>query len=300
MEKKRTIWHFVICVGLVCLIWGGYFLAKHYGTDRILDVREDDFSWVYQVDSIETEGNEVVLRGFAFELDKDAEEGAFEIVLVDIETGKRYFPKMEYVGREDVNKYFLCEHEYVQSGFKATLKAKKLDLEEKHFEVLLRMAGEQRTYRTGTHISKGSLMYTNPKEYVPLDVAGTDLEEIVEEGILRVYRPDYGMYVYQYEGELYWIAEEDYGFVNGDTSVQYQLDTTQVNKLPQNRLENEWYWDNLGFGFAGRELNDIETGKYRVAKKYLPVEYSIEKIWTGYYDDKWIWKQDFRPYYFFD
>ena len=143
-------------------------------------------------------------------------------------------------------------------------------------------------------------MYTNPKEYVPLEVAGTDLEEIVENGVLRVYRPDYGMYVYQYEGELYWIAEPEYGFVEGDTVVECQLDTTQIARLPQHRLENQWYWDNIGFQFRSNECIALNTGKYRVTKKALPKEYSITKIWTGNYINNWIWLSYFRPYYKFD
>lgn len=289
----------MICVGLVCLIWGGYFLAKHYGTDRILDVREDDFSWVYQVDSAETEDGEFVLRGFAFELDKDATEGAFEIVLQDIESGKRYFPKMRYMERADVNKYFLCEYDYLQTGFEAAIKAKKLDLDEKSYEVLLRRADERQTYQTGTYISKGSLMYANPSEFEPLDVEGTDLEMVVKDGVLRVYRPDYGMYVYQYDGELYWIADSMYDFVDGDAIMQYQLDTTQINRLPSDRQNNNWTWDNISFKFSEYELLGGNTGEYRVAKAMIPIEYSVEKIWTGNYKEKWIWQQNFRPYYQF-
>lgn len=297
---KKTLIQTLICVSLLCVIWGGYLLIRIYGTDRILDVRLDNFSWVYQVDSMKIEEGELVLQGFAFECDKDSKKGNFEIVLQDIDTGKRYFPTMNYVEREDVNNYFLCEYDYLQSGFVAEIEVRKLDLEKRNYEVLLKVEGKQKTYQTGTYLSMGELMYTDPTKYRALDVAGTDLEKIVEQGVLRVYRPDYGMYVYQYEGELFWIAELGYGFVDGDSYIQYQLDTTQINNLPQHRLENNWFWDNLGFWFAGHELYDIETGKYRVASKRLPVEYSVEKIWTGNYDGEWIWVQYFRPFYYFD
>ena len=257
MEKKRGIWHFVICVGLVCLIWGGYFFIKHFGADRILEIEEDDFSWVYQVDHAGIEGKYLVLRGFAFELDKDATEGAFEIVLQDIESEKKYFPTTQYMERTDVNEYFLCEYDYLNTGFEVVVKEKQLDLDERDYEILLRKTGERQTYRTGIFISKGEVMYTNPKTFEPLDVEGTGLEEIIKEGILRVYRPDYGMYVYQYEGELYWIADESYAFdEDGNVYIEYQLDTTQIDKLPERRLENQWYWDNLGFVFKERNTRN--------------------------------------------
>lgn len=293
---KKTIGQIAVCIGLLVLVWGGYFLIKEYKIGRALEVREDNFSWVYQVDAVEREKGTLLLKGFAFQLGVDAEKNNCEIVLQELETGKRYFLKMSYLERQDVNDYFLCEYDYLQSGFVAEIKEKRLDIE-KNYEVLLRVAGGRTTYQTGTYLSGGKLVYTNPTEFVPLEVAGTALEEVVENGILRVYRPDYGMYVYQYDGELYWIAEPEYGFVDGDTCVQYQLETTQKENLPKVRLENHWDWDNIGFQFMTNEMTGQDFGTYRVAKKALPVEYAITKIWTGNYIDGWIWKQNFRPWY---
>lgn len=299
-KKKRTTGQVVVCVGLLVLIWGGYFLVKEYIIGRRLEVKADDFSWVYQVDAAETRDGEFVLKGFAFELDKNAVGDNYEIVLQELETGKNYFLAMDYLERKDVNDYFLCEYDYLQSGFEARIKEKKLNLQERDYEVLLRMAGEKKAYRTGTYLTEGQLVYTNPTEFVPLEVAGTELEEVVENGVLRVYRPDYGMYVYQYDGELYWIAEPGYGFVDEDTYVQYQLYTTQIANLPEVRLKNEWYWDNIGFQFTTNELKGQNFGIYRVAKKALPVEYAITRIWTGNHIDEWIWRQNFRPWYVFE
>lgn len=301
MEKKwkKTVIQGIICVGLVVLIWTGYFVVMTKLNQRV-KLQADDFSWVHQVDSVEQKGKNVVLTGFAFKLDMDAPKGSFEIVLRDIESEELYFPKMKYSNRKDVNEYFLCEYDYLNSGYEATIKARELNLDKRDYEVLLKMKDEKKTYQTGTFISKGQLMYANPKKYVPLEVTGTDLMPIVENGVLRVYRPDFGIYVYQYEGELYWIAENDYEFdENGDTVIQYQLDTTQIEKLPQIRFENKWYWDNMSFRFSGNELFGWETGDYRVAKKKLPTAYAIEKIWTGKYVNDWVWTQDFRPWYQF-
>lgn len=36
---------------------------------------------------------------------------------------------MEYVIREDVNSYFLCEYDYTKSGFVASLNERLLDFE---------------------------------------------------------------------------------------------------------------------------------------------------------------------------
>lgn len=302
MEKnvKSRIAQFGICVGLVCVIWVGYYLVKNYGIDRKIEMMKEDFSWVYQVDSVGIQGKDIILRGFAFELGKDAEEGDFKIVLRDIDSREMYFPKMEYMKRKDVNNYFLCEYDYADSGFEATIKINRLILEGKNYEVLLRISDKRQAYQTGTYISNGELVYTDPTKFEPLDLEGTELEEIVEQGVLRVYRPDYGMYVYQYEGNLYWIAEEEKAFANQNTFIEYLLDTTQIENLPAIRLENKWYSDNIGFKFTENELLDVDTGKYRVAKERLPIEYSIVKVWTGNHTGEWVWREDFRPYYEFE
>lgn len=299
-ERKKRLWQAMVCIGLVIVVWFFYFLIMHRLQQQI-ELYADNFSWVYQIDAVETEEKKLVLRGFAFQLNQNAAGKDFEIILQDSLTGDNIFPKMNYTEREDVNRYFLCEYDYQQSGFEAVFKAKKLDIEKGVYEVLLRPNKEKKTYQTGIYLARGELVYTNPAEYEPLDVMGTDLEEIAEQGVLRVYCPDYEIYVYQYKGELYWITEPGYAFnEKGDIYMEYQLDTTQIENLPEGRLNNQWYWDNIGFWFSSKELSGWNTGKYRVAKKALPTEYSITRLWTGNYKDGWIWQQYFRPYYQFE
>jgi len=244
------------------------------------------------VDSIEVIEGNVIIKGFAFEVGKDAKEGMVEIVLQDVESKKIYFLETQYTERKDVNDYFLCDYNYLQSGFVASIKEKKLDLDEREYEIFIRMKGERTTYEMETFISNGELMYVNPTEFCELDVKGTDLEEVVEKGVLRVYRPDYEMYVYQYEGELYWIVGTEYEFDEGeDALIQYQMNTTQVNILNGTDKENRGFW------FSKAEITEGEFGRYRVAKRSMPTEYSIVSMWTGKYEDDWVWVQFFRPWY---
>ena len=296
MKMKKITIQMLICVGLMCVILGGYFLTK----TLTIQLKEDDLSWVYQVDCIEQKGGEVVLQGFAFQIGLDSSNGNYEIMLHDLNSSENIFSEMKYVERQDVNQYFLCEYDYLKSGFIATFK--NLDLQYQEYEVLVRILGKMKAYQTGIFIADGEIVFANPSEFEPLDVAGTDLEEIVKDGILRVYRSDYGMYVYQYKGALYWIAESEYEFdETKETYVQWHLETSQIENLPQYRLENQWYFDNLGFYFSENELKGWNTGEYRVAKKELPTKYSITGMNTGRYKEKkWIWQESFRPYYEFD
>lgn len=300
-SKKRLLIQGATCVILLCLVWGMYYLVnRKIVTDKQQKIClfDDDFSWIYQVDNAEQKGKKLVLEGFAFEAGVTSEDEKFEIVLHNLDSGENIFSQMEYVDRQDVNDYFFCKYDYSKSGFIATFESKNLSLKNQKYEVLLRVLGEERAYRTGTFISNEKIVFFSPLEFMPPDVVGTDLEEIVNSGVLRIYRPDYGMYVYQYNGDLYWIADPRYDFNDdGEAYIQWHLETSQVEKLPQYRLENQWYFDNLGFYFSEEELKEWNTGKYRVARMELPMEYSITRMNTGCHEEGWIWKEDFRPFY---
>ena len=302
-KLKDCLWKkWLVFIGLMVLIIITYPVALKYVMSQrnLKHLTKDDFSFVFQVDKVWSEETGFVLDAWAFKLKEEATEGAMELWLYDLEKEKIVYPKkIEYAKRLDVNEYFLCEYDYTDCGIVAKFNEKKLDLSNKDYEVLISDVAGEKVYQTGTYISNGELVYCLPEEYNELEVVGTDIEEIVNDGVLRVYRPDFGMYVYQYEGEMYWIAESDYGFGNGDTYVQFQMHTTQIDKLPEDRLANNWFWSNIGFGFKSKELTEWNTGKYRVAKRALPKEYSITKIWTGNHIEDWIWKQDFRPWYDF-
>lgn len=309
--ENNILLQVVFFVVSMAVIVGAYVVVQNQ-IKKMFEIVDDDFSWVYQIDSITENEGEVVLEGWAFDLDVNSEKGNVEIVLLDIDTNKRYYPEMSFEERTDVNDYFLCEYDYTDSGFKAEIKAKKLDLDEGIYEVILRPAESRKAYATGIYYADGEMLFTNPKEFVPLRTEGTDLDKIVKEGVLRVYRPDVGMYVYQYEGTLYWIAEPWYEFINGDAYIQFQMNTTQVENLPQDRLDNGWYWSNLGFWFQKNKLVEGNLGQYQVVLCSLPKEYSLTKIWTGYHSDNfpvgyvdeknrsgWLWQSDFRPWFKF-
>lgn len=295
LEESRVKQVVFFCLTMMVLVIFYSLCMREIG--KRLKIAPDSFLWTYQIDEVRAEEKGLFLAGWAFELEQNALGNNYEIVLLDIESDKLHYGDMKYVERKDVNEYFSCEFDYVKSGFEAEFKIKKRTFKEKDYEILLWKIGEKEAQKTGIFLSKGELMYANPKEYKPLNVVGTDLEKIVENGVLRVYRPEHGVYVYQYENELFWITEPGYDFEDGDTFIQYQLYTTQYDKLPEHRLENHWYWDNKGFPFSIGEVKNMDTGIYRVAKSIIPNQYSITKIETGNHIGYWIWHQYFRPYY---
>ena len=309
MKKGKKLFlvflkQFAICILLMSMVFCfyivvGQMIKRNADKKHIID---DKFSYMFQIDEIEDDGKKVVLDGWAFKLGEDATGDQFNIFLYDIDRGKIVYSKKKTVVREDVNDYFSCEYNYSNSGIIATFDSKKLDLSKKDYEVLIEDISAEVLYRTGTFISKGKQVFTNPKQFKNLEVKGTELEEITENGVLRVYLPDAGMYVYQYEGKLYWIAEDYYSFhENSETIINCRVDTTQYSRLPQYRIAMNWKDDNLDFVFEQAELNR-NNSKYRVAVSVIPKSYSVTVLRLGNHteEDGWIWLSRIRPWYEFN
>ena len=288
----------LICIGLLVIIWATFYIA-HVGIGKKNDLRHlraDEYDFVFQIDSVKDNGKEVYIEGWAFKLNADSEEGDLEILLYDIEKDEIVYPRVECRTRDDVNQYFFCEYDYSRSGFIASIGSKELELENKSYKVLFKSREKKRIYMTDTYISNEGVVYANPSDFRELEVAGTDLEKVVKEGILRVYRPELGMYLYQYDGKMYWIAGETYNFESdGKTKMVLHWNTNQYAKLPENRIQHKF--ENQDFYFEQKELTIGVFGNYRVVCFEIPQKYAVTKVVTGQHKDEWIWKQEFRLWY---
>ena len=250
-------------------------------------------AYCFQVDSNSCVNGEIELSGFALLYDHPVLK--YDVILRDTDTGKRIKLETEQTQRQDVNNYFLCEHDYTDSGFEAI---GKIDASE--YEILIRWPWSV-ALSTGVYVGADGIHYSPNTSFIAPDVNNApDLKDSVEEGTLRVYRPDYHCWVYQVENSLYWIVDQEFNFEeDGTTYIQYQLYTTQKDKLPQRRIDNGWFWDNIGGYFEKYEI-DGDFGDYRVMKREIPTAYSVTSIVTGYYKNgEWIWKNYFRPIYSF-
>jgi len=150
---------------------------------------------------------------------------------------------------------------------------------------------------TGVYINSDGVYYASKNDFEAPEIDA----DFIQKGVVRVYRPDFHCWVYQYEGSLYWIVDQDFNFEEDNTTyIQYQLWTTQTENLPPKRLDNNWLWDNIGGNFEDYEIQG-DFGDYRVMRRELPTEYPTTAIVTGYHKDgKWIWRNYFRPIYEFE
>ena len=258
-------------------------------TGRIIADVEADITprmfW-FEVEDVQVTDNTVTIEGTAVRYDHEDETP--EIILRSTDTGKRIKLKTktevqrdDYLG-VDVN------------SFSASGNLGRTVSDE--YEVMIRWPWTM-TLSTGAFIRGSDIHYHQSSELVEPDMSNApDLRDIVENGMLRVYRPDFHCWVYQKDWSLYWIVDEDFDFEeDGSTYIQYQLWTTQIDKLPQKRLENNWLWDNIGGCFEDYEVQG-DFGSYRVMKRAIPTSYPVTAIETGYYKDgAWVWKHYFRP-----
>ena len=243
--------------------------------------------YCFQVDNV-IDGK---IRGLAFLYER--ENNSLGIKLKS-ESGQILNTQTTYrIQRDDVNQYFLCKHDYSHTGFITELPTNVKPDEE--YEIIVSF-GWMLDFSTGVYLTGERVHYIPDSQFK----APKNLDEIIDNGILRVYRPDYHCWVYQLDSSLYWIVDQDFAFEDDQsTYIQYQLWTTQTEKLPQQRLENDWLWDNIGGNFEDYEIQG-DFGSYRIMKRELPTEYSITSIVTGYYENnECIWKEYFRPIYEF-
>lgn len=310
--KKRSIKQFgiqlLMFILAMGLCWGFYFLMRQCITNmkmnKIVLVKDNYASFFYQLDFVQDMDNHNMIgfEGVFFKLNQDApvinEKSEISVIMVNVDNPKEkyIFKVTNRVNREDVDDYFKCNYNFLCSGF--ITDKRMIDTNGKVYEVFFKENMlKNETLETGLFVHDGIMERFNPKSFIEPKVERTPLENIVKDGFLMDYLPDYDVWIYQYEWKLYWITGDNFYFEeDGSTYIQYQLNTTQYDRLPWERVENGWYWSNLGDYFEQYEVyyNNLES--YRVSVRELPTDYSITRIETGYYiDNEWVWRSLFRP-----
>ena len=234
-----------------------------------------------------------------FDLESEAE--------YDMDGNLKYYEgintEISFEDRPDVNDYFKCEYDYSHCGFTARARISDLNLADKDYQIVFKLDSEKFVgILSEVYIHNGELKYVSTDECYELDVKGTDLEKIINEGVCLASSKEYSLCVYQYEQKLYWITNNDSFLENdGSTFIEYQIDTTQFDKLPQKRIDGGSYWDSIGEIFEAHEVTNLmNCGKYRVSVRNIPSDYSVTRIMTGYYvDNIWVWQKYLRPIYDF-
>lgn len=284
---------------ITCVLLSSVIIVCFYVAYKIIDVKKmreynivEDYKLVNTIEQVSIKNNRIILRGYAFMSDRDSTDNTISVFLRSVDSGKEIWLDMEQIERPDVKAYFEGEHDYGNSGFIASTDIDKINQDDV-YEVVINIdyakddgIGKTRTtVSTHKHLLNNELYTYNPREFIKPDtsIQSETLKKVFEKGHLCFYQNDVGMYVYQYDGKLYWIVTEDFEFNDeGSTYIIYHLFTTQNDKLPERRIKHKF--DNLDFYFEKIEFTEENTSPYRVAFRDIPQEYAITYITTGVYD----------------
>lgn len=318
-KHLKKVAHIIIKITIVCLLVLSFLLLNrriNMIRKQKIDIVDDTGDVCYQFENVYDNGKEVVIDGWFFSLKSvqnverevnDVQEDV-SILLIDVttnEVGEKYgiLSEVTWQERQDVNKYFACNYDYSRSGFSACFKKSILNLEEKKYQLVIKNSKTSSSaIATNTFLVDGKLTRFLPGSIMSLDVVGTDLEQIVNEGNCIASQPQYHCSIFQYKNCLYWITDEGFTFEeDGNTIMEYAIATTQFERLPSEETDIGRFWDNCGASFEQYEITEqMDCGKYRVSAREMPSEYSIVHFALGYRkNDNWIWYSFARPYYDF-
>ncbi len=323
MKQKvlQVSWKIAIVIGLIIFfaLINDYIIANRKISFVMIP---DSVRYAYQIEDLSTEGDELIIKGWFFELvnarnnEKFINEGnKFEVVLFDLNSEAEFdydgnqipykgiSTKVAIYDRQDVNNYFECEYDYMHCGFTARVNLSDVNIEKVDYQIVFKLDEENKYgIASNAYIHEGRLQFCSPIDYYEVNTYGTDLDKIVDDGICVACSKEKQLAIYQYGWKLYYITAEDTFLEDdGSTFIEYQLDTTQYNKLPPQRINENSYWDNKGETFEKNEItNEINCGDYRVSVRDIPTEYAVTRILTGYYvNNEWVWEKNIRPIYNF-
>ena len=116
-----------------------------------------------------------------------------------------------------------------------------------------------------------------------------EMDDVINNGVLKVYNNDHDAYVYQYGDKIHWLIGKE---IPSDTEVIYHIYTNEPEKLPEER--QQYGFDNRGF--SADVVEGRQCGDYRIFEADIPTGYNITEIDVGFNTAGTItWRDCFRP-----
>jgi len=311
MEKKwkKTVIQAAICVGLLCLIWGGYFIVK----GKIDAGREEkelkelqveiDYELLGQVETVNSENGKVTISGWA--LRKNSRNKNIYLLLRSGDEGEEILIRTGCTERADVDDIMNHEYDFGKTGFTAKIQEKELE-KDKSYEILLALEYEeegsarvQRKITTNRYLYNGELYRYRPEEFVKPEISQTEIKEVIDNGKLYACDVEKGGWIYVHQGVMYWILDEkQFEGLETTVCIPLRIFTPEEEKIPTERKEE---FEKKGYDYFELFVKKKyrvsgDKGMYYVVTMGLP-EYLISYIRTGSYGNDgvgWLYKAEFQ------
>lgn len=258
---------------LICVTLSVFVIVSFIIINNLLDESDsheytivEDITLINQIEKSSKDNDKISLSGYAFQLEEDSTNSSISLFLRNVNNGKEVWLEAEQIARPDVNYYFNCEYNYENSGFNVEVKEDKLQKDE-CYELLINLEHTdmnadkvRKTVSSNRYILDGEIYAYNPSEFDEpnINIESDLLQKVFSNGQLCFYQKDAGMYVYQYEGQLYWIANKDFIFdESGLTYIPCHLYTSEINKLPAEATQ--YKYSNHDFTFEKLEYTKENT-----------------------------------------
>lgn len=307
--KDSLVYQLVLCIILCLFVIVGFLIINN-----LIDKRKfkeykivKDINLINSIENIIVDNKNVILNGYAFMLNSDTSDNIISLFIRSMDTEKEIWFDTEQVNRPDVKEYFGGENNYYSSGFIASQDLKSLNQDE-IYEIIINLdciesnnkhgsKKTRKTVSTNRYLLNNELYDYNPEEFnMPdIDIESELLREVFSNGHLCFYNKEEGIYMYQYNNKLYYITMDNFKYNDGKTLIPYHLYTTNISKLPKERIQHKF--NNPDFIFEQNEFKDEITAPYRVVIRNIPQEYPVAYITTGVYDEEnnqWIWTESFH------
>ena len=279
---------------VVLFIVSGIYYYRHtiINDGEIVNTRASLLT--FQIDEAEAVDDQLQIRGWCFAQGEDTTGTlpAMRVVLIDAHgTAMRKYLTADYgQARPEVAAYFDGPCDYTNCGFTASIDLDELYTDHNDYQIVLQHdAHKKDLVETGIYFTKGQMHVLDPEQVKAPDVEGTDLEDIVTNGVIREDLSGAGMYIYQKDWKIYMLFDKQSSLAMEVLDENYHDfyamppadDGDYTSAKTSDPQDDPW---DLSGNLQDYEITDtMDAGHYRVVCREIPTEYPVAWIEIGLY-----------------
>ena len=258
-------------------------------------------SQAYQFEVSNEADGTISVRGWFLELGTASENRTLpshaRVMLADLPdyAYSRYVSVQEGLESKAADTYYDEDADHNTCAFQASIRLSEKE-QSGDYEILFQPSKwEEPVVHTGYYLHDGQVVPGSPS-YVPPDTEGTVLEDIVQNGMLRICRPEEGIWVYQYQWKLYYIVDAIYLWEHDWEDFVAAARTNHPELVSRDEETDQVLLTIHGMEDA-KDPAGTKVGLYEVGAADLPDTCPVAAVDTGVQSKEriWIWHQTFCP-----